>query len=62
MIHFDTNFLIQTVVAGSPADAKVHSWALAQEEFNVSSVVCMCFRSLFPDPWLTPLERIIALI
>jgi hypothetical protein len=23
--HFDTNFLIQTIVAGSPADAKVHS-------------------------------------
>ena len=38
MIHFDTNFLIQTTVSGSPAHQQFHEWASAQETFGVSSV------------------------
>lgn len=38
MIHFDTNFLIQTTVAGSPAHARFTAWTSAQEVFNVSSI------------------------
>ena len=38
MIHFDTNFLIQTTVSGSPAHEQFREWASAQEVFGVSSV------------------------
>ena len=38
MIHFDTNFLIQIAVAGSPAQERFRAWALAREDFNVSSI------------------------
>jgi hypothetical protein len=34
MIHLDTNFLIQTTVAGSPAHTQFAVWASAQEAFN----------------------------
>lgn len=63
MIHFDTNFLIQITVAGSPAHIKFQTWARAQEEFNVSSVAWSEFlcgplgataeslaRQIFPNP------------
>jgi predicted nucleic acid-binding protein len=38
MIHFDTNFLIQTVVAGSAAHEKFRGWAQAREDCNTSSI------------------------
>jgi len=38
MIHFDTNFLIQIMFAGSPAQERFRAWALAREEFNASSI------------------------
>ena len=31
MIHLDTNFLIQALVPGSPADSKIHAWLTAGE-------------------------------
>jgi hypothetical protein len=33
MIYFDTNFLIQTVVAGSAAHEKFRAWTQAQGEY-----------------------------
>lgn len=63
MIHFDTNFLIQTTVAGSPAHAQFTAWASAQEAFNVSTIAWAEFlcgpmdataealaRQIFPNP------------
>lgn len=63
MIHFDTNFLIQTVVAGSAAHEKFRNWTQAQERCNASSIVWAEFlcgpldaaaeniaRQIFPDP------------
>jgi predicted nucleic acid-binding protein len=63
MIHFDTNFLIQTTVAGSSAHERFRSWASAQENLNVSSVAWAEFlcgpldttaesiaRQIFPNP------------
>lgn len=63
MVHFDTNFLIQTTVAGSSAHERFRSWASAQENFNVSSVAWAEFlcgpldataesiaRQIFPNP------------
>jgi predicted nucleic acid-binding protein len=38
VIHFDTNFLIQVVVAGSSAHQRFQGWASANETFNVSSI------------------------
>jgi len=38
MIHFDTNFLIQTVVAGSAAHGKFIGWTQAQDTCNASSI------------------------
>jgi hypothetical protein len=32
MIHFDTNFLIQTVIAGSAAHEKFRGWTQARED------------------------------
>jgi predicted nucleic acid-binding protein len=63
MIHFDTNFLIQTVVAGSPAHEKFRGWTQAQEDCNASSIAWAEFlcgpldvpaeaiaRQIFPNP------------
>lgn len=63
MIHFDTNFLVQITVAGSPADRQFHNWAAAQESFNISSIAWSEFlcgpldaaaeslaRQIFPQP------------
>ena len=38
MIHFDTNFLIQATLAGSPAHAQFNAWASTREALNVSSI------------------------
>ncbi len=38
MIHFDTNFLIQTVVAGSVAHEKFRGWTQTQDVCNASSI------------------------
>jgi predicted nucleic acid-binding protein len=38
MIHFDTNFLIQATVAGSPAHGDFRQWSTAGESFGVSAV------------------------
>ena len=74
MIHFDTNFLIQTAVAGSSAHERFRSWASAQESFNVSSVTWAEFlcgpldataesiaRQIFPNPEpLLPVDAALA--
>ena len=38
MIHFDTNFLIQATIAGSPAHEQFRNWSVAGENFSVSSI------------------------
>lgn len=38
MIHFDTNFLIQATVTGSPAHEQFRQWAAAGESFGISSI------------------------
>jgi predicted nucleic acid-binding protein len=38
MIHFDTNFLIQTVVTGSAAHDKFRGWTRSHEICNTSSI------------------------
>lgn len=38
MIHLDTNFLIQALVPGSPADGKLQAWLLAGEELGLSTI------------------------
>jgi predicted nucleic acid-binding protein len=38
MIHLDTNFLIQSLVPGTPAEAKVLTWLAAGEDFGISTV------------------------
>jgi len=63
MIHFDTNFLIQTVVADSEAYKKFRAWMQTQEVCNVSSIAWAEFlcgpldspaeaiaRQIFPNP------------
>jgi predicted nucleic acid-binding protein len=63
MIHFDTNFLIQALVAGSPAYQQFQTWAGGQEVLGISSIVWAEFlcgpldataeslaRQIFPNP------------
>jgi predicted nucleic acid-binding protein len=63
MIHFDTNFLIQTVVPSSPAHEKFRAWTHAREDCNASSIAWAEFlcgpldataevlaRQIFPTP------------
>lgn len=38
MIHLDTNFLIQALVTGSPAETKLQTWLTAGEELGVSTI------------------------
>jgi len=38
MIHCDTDFLIQAVVAGSSAHGQFRSWIQAHEACNASSI------------------------
>jgi len=74
MIHLDTNFLIQTAVAGSSAHERFHTWASALENLNVSSVAWAEFlcgpldvtaeniaRQIFPNPEpLLPIDAALA--
>ena len=70
MIHFDTNFLIQTVVAGSAAHEQFRGWSTAREDCNTSSIAWAEFlcgpldataeaiaRQIFPkpEPFLPPM-------
>lgn len=63
MIHFDTNFLIQTVVAGSVAHEKFRGWTQTQDACSASSIAWAEFlcgpldataenlaRQIFPNP------------
>ena len=63
MIHFDTNFLIQALVAGSAAHEKFRGWTQAPETCNASSIAWAEFlcgpldtpaeaiaRQIFPNP------------
>ena len=38
MIHLDTNFLIEALVANSEAQAKVQTWKNLSEELGISSI------------------------
>ena len=38
MIHLDTNFLIQALVPGSPAESKIQSWLTAGENLGISTI------------------------
>jgi predicted nucleic acid-binding protein len=56
MIHLDTNFLIQALVPGSVAEAKLLGWLTAGEEFAVSTIAWSEFLS---GP-LTPQDELLA--
>ena len=38
MIHLDTNFIIQALVPGSPAEGKLQAWLLAGEALGISTI------------------------
>ena len=38
MIHLDTNFLIQALVAGSPAETKLQTWLTSGEDLGISTI------------------------
>ena len=38
MVHLDTNFLIEAVVVGKPAEMKVLEWMKAGENIGISSI------------------------
>lgn len=38
MIHLDTNFIIQALVPGSAAEAKLQAWLVAGEDLGISTV------------------------
>jgi len=63
MIHFDTNFLIQSLVAESPAHRQFQAWADGRKALGISSIVWAEFlcgpldakaeslaRQTFPNP------------
>ena len=63
MIHFDTNFLIQTVVVGSSAHERFRAWIHSKEHCNASAIAWAEFlcgpldataeaiaRQIFPNP------------
>ena len=56
MIHLDTNFLIQALVAGSAAEGKLLAWLTAGENFVVSTIAWSEFLSV---P-LTPQDELLA--
>ena len=58
MIHLDTNFLIQALVAGSAAETKLLAWLTAGENFAVSTIAWSEFLS---GP-LTPQDELLALL
>lgn len=55
MIHFDTNFLIQAVVAGSVAHEKFRGWTQVQEPCNAS---CIAWAEFLCGPLDAPAEVI----
>lgn len=38
MFHLDTNFVIQALVPGSAAEAKLQAWLVAAEDLGISTV------------------------
>ena len=56
MIHLDTNFLIQALVSGSPAETKLLAWLTAGEDFAVSTVA---WSEFLCGP-LTPQDEMLA--
>jgi predicted nucleic acid-binding protein len=63
VIHFDTNFLIQAYVPGTPASGKFQSWGMAGETLSISTIAWAEFlcgpldaradtlaRNVFPRP------------
>ena len=38
MIHLDTNFLIQALVAGSSAETKLQKWLTSGEDLGISTI------------------------
>jgi predicted nucleic acid-binding protein len=38
MIHLDTNFLIQALVPGSSAEAKLQAWFMSGEDLGISTI------------------------
>lgn len=63
MIQFDTNFLIQAYLAGTPASEKFYTWGKAGENLSISSIAWAEFlcgpldaaadalaRKVFPNP------------
>jgi predicted nucleic acid-binding protein len=38
MIHLDTNFLIQALVPGSAAEAKLQAWLTVGEDLSISTI------------------------
>ena len=66
MIHLDTNFLIQALVAGSPAETKLQTWLTYGEDFRISTIAwseflcgpltpkgegCLLFRIGWGEGW-----------
>jgi predicted nucleic acid-binding protein len=51
MIHLDTNVLIQAVIPGTPADARLRFWMRRKEALHVSAIVWAEFLCgpLHPD-------------
>ena len=39
MIHLDTNFLIQALVPGSPAESELQTWLTDSQDLGISSIV-----------------------
>jgi predicted nucleic acid-binding protein len=39
MIHLDTNFLILSLVSGSPQDSRLRAWLIANEAVQVDAIV-----------------------
>ncbi len=56
MIHLDTNFLIQALVSGSPAETKLLAWLTGGEDFSVSTIA---WREFLSGP-LMPQEELLA--
>jgi predicted nucleic acid-binding protein len=56
MIHLDTNFLIQALLPGSAAEARLLAWPTAEKDFAVSTIVSSEFLS---GP-LTPQDELLA--
>ena len=56
MIHLDTNFLIQAMVAGSPAETKMQAWLATGEDLGISTIA---WSEFLCGP-LTPQEEALA--